>query len=142
MLSIASSLVGACTQGPRCYTRLWHVRVCQGADCPVPAPEVVQPGCGHLALLCAGAALPFMPALQCPDQHSIFYNQEECRCKKLARKQGVCALVGRQVRLLQRKFAEVLGEQGRQLVDINTIDGFQVPNQAAVQHAWTPARAP
>lgn len=51
-------------------------------------------------------------------------------------------MVGRQVRLLQRKFAEVLGEQGRQLVDINTIDGFQVPNQAAVQHAWTPARAP
>ena len=31
-----------------------------------------------------------------------------------------------QVKLLQRKFCDVLGEDGRHLVDVNTIDGFQV----------------
>ena len=31
-----------------------------------------------------------------------------------------------QVALLRRKFEEVLGEKARQLVDVSTIDGFQV----------------
>ena len=38
-----------------------------------------------------------------------------------------------QVKLLQRKFEAVLGEEGRHLVDVNTIDGFQ---------AGHPCRAP
>ena len=40
-----------------------------------------------------------------------------------------------QVKLLQRKFAEILGEEGLQLVDINTIDGFQV----SANMAWSPS---
>ena len=33
---------------------------------------------------------------------------------------------GVQVALLRRKFEEVLGEKAQQLVDVSTIDGFQV----------------
>jgi hypothetical protein len=41
---------------------------------------------------------------------------------------GRCARA--QVKLLQRKFEAVLGEEGRHLVDVNTIDGFQARNTA------------
>ena len=39
-----------------------------------------------------------------------------------------------QVKLLRTKFVEALGDEGRHLVDVNTIDGFQVTHSACCAH--------
>ena len=41
------------------------------------------------------------------------------------------AVAGAQVKLLRTKFVEALGAEGRHLVDVNTIDGFQVAHNTS-----------
>ena len=40
-------------------------------------------------------------------------------------------MAGAQVKLLRTKFVEALGAEGRHLVDVNTIDGFQVAHNTS-----------